>query len=63
VGFGIASASDVREATRHDDLAIVGSALVAAIHSAAPDLGADDDRRAARAAAEFVRELSKGLST
>jgi tryptophan synthase alpha chain len=63
VGFGIASPDDVRAATRHADLAIVGSALVAAIHSAAPDTGADGDRRAARAAAEFVRELSKGLPT
>jgi tryptophan synthase alpha chain len=63
VGFGIASASDVREATRHADLAIVGSALVAAIHDAAPGDGAQHDRRAAHTASEFLRELSKGLPT
>jgi tryptophan synthase alpha chain len=61
VGFGIASAFDVRAATRHADLAIVGSALVSAIHAAAPEPGREHDARAAAAAAGFLRELSKGL--
>ena len=62
VGFGISSGADVRAATRHADLAIVGSALVAAIHAAAPASGPEHDARAARAAGDFLRELSKGLS-
>jgi tryptophan synthase alpha chain len=62
VGFGIASAADVRAATRHADLAIVGSALVASIHAAAPEPSREHDARAAQAAADFLRELSKGLT-
>jgi tryptophan synthase alpha chain len=63
VGFGIASGSDVREATRHADIAIVGSAIVAAIHASAPERGVEHDRTAAQAATVFLRELSKGLPT
>jgi tryptophan synthase alpha chain len=62
VGFGIANSVDVREATKHADLAIVGSALVAAIHASAPEMGAEHDARAARTASEFMHELSKGLA-
>lgn len=58
VGFGISSAADVRASTQHADIAIVGTALVRAIHAA----GADD--AAAVAAAEsFVRELVTGLGS
>jgi tryptophan synthase alpha subunit len=43
----------VRAATRHAELAIVGSALVQELHAAADP---------ARAAREFITELQRGLS-
>lgn len=57
VGFGIATASHVREATRHADLAIVGTALVHHLH----DVGLRGENRAA-AAATMVRELRTGIA-
>ena len=54
VGFGIRSAEDVRQAVRHADLAIVGSALVARMHQA----GA----AAPEAAGAFLHELRQGLT-
>ena len=56
VGFGIDSAEKVRAAVRHADLAIVGSALVDAIHRAG-----SFPRDAVEAAASFVRDLEKGI--
>lgn len=53
VGFGIGSAADVRAATRHADLAIVGTALVQRAH----DAGAS----AVEVVGDFVRELTTGL--
>jgi len=60
VGFGIATAEDVRAAVEHADLAIVGSALVKRIHEA---LEANGGRPAvaAQAAEDFARELMKGI--
>jgi tryptophan synthase alpha chain len=58
VGFGISSAADVRAATQHADLAIVGTALVRAIHAAG-----GEDAAAVAAAESFVRELVTGLGT
>jgi tryptophan synthase alpha chain len=52
VGFGIDSATKVRAAVRHADLAIVGSALVEHVHRAG-----GDDAQAAEAAEQFVRAL------
>lgn len=57
VGFGIATAEHVRAATRHADLAIVGTALVRHLH----DVGVAGDNRAA-AARSFVENLVTGLS-
>lgn len=72
VGFGIGSAEQVRAATRHADLAIVGSALVQHIHTAtkraieeaieeAP--GNAPAQAAARAAQDFASELLRGIHT
>lgn len=58
VGFGISSAADVRAATEHADLAIVGTALVRAIFAA----GADD-AAAIAVADQFVRDLVTGLDS
>ncbi|MAF67325.1 MAG: tryptophan synthase subunit alpha [Planctomycetes bacterium] len=57
VGFGIATPADVRAATTHADLAIVGTALVRRLHrtEAAPDARAG-------AAAAFLAELQAGLA-
>lgn len=57
VGFGIATAEDVRQATRHADLAIVGTALVRHLHEAGQR---GEDR--ATAAASLVQELCTGLA-
>lgn len=54
VGFGIADAGSVRAATRHAELAIVGSALVRRMHEAGP-------ARAPAAAAAFLAALQEGL--
>jgi tryptophan synthase alpha chain len=56
VGFGIDSAEKVRAAVRHADLAIVGSALVDAIHRAG-----SHPRDVVEAAAFFIQDLKKGL--
>jgi tryptophan synthase alpha chain len=53
IGFGIRDAAQVRAATRHAELAIVGSALVEHLHNA---------REPVRAAREFVTELQRGLT-
>lgn len=55
VGFGIASAADVRAATAHADVAIVGTALVQRLHEAR-----SAGRDAAAAARDYVRELVSG---
>ncbi|MFN0009146.1 MAG: tryptophan synthase subunit alpha [Planctomycetota bacterium] len=60
VGFGIATAADVRAAVEHADLAIVGSALVQKIH-AAFEAGGRRPAAAAQAAEAFARELMKGI--
>ncbi|HVS19190.1 MAG TPA: tryptophan synthase subunit alpha, partial [Planctomycetota bacterium] len=52
VGFGLATPAQVRGVFEHADLAIVGSALVAALDEAPPDPGAR-----ARAAALFLTPL------
>jgi tryptophan synthase alpha subunit len=57
VGFGIATADHVRAATRHADLAIVGTALVRHLH----EVGISGENRAAAARA-FVENLVTGLS-
>lgn len=61
VGFGIATPEHVSAATKHADLAIVGSALVEHIHRAV--VGAPDRRleAASAAAQELVHSLSAGL--
>lgn len=60
VGFGIATAEDVRAAVEHADLAIVGSALVQRIHEAFV-AGGGRPAVAAQAAEDFARELMKGI--
>lgn len=57
VGFGIANAEHVRAATRHADLAIVGTALVRHLH----EVGVAGSDRAA-AARSFLENLVTGLS-
>lgn len=57
-GFGISTPEHVKQVTRFADAAIVGSAVVRRM-SEASSKGLD----AAGAAAEYVRELSAGLST
>ena len=56
VGFGIANAQHVEAATRHAELAIVGSALVRHLHETASQ-GGDP----AAAAARFLESLQQGL--
>ena len=58
VGFGIATAEQVREVTRVADGAIVGSALIRRL-TAAADQGVAGQVKATR---EFVAELAKGLT-
>jgi tryptophan synthase alpha chain len=53
-GFGISTADHVRAVVRHADAAIVGSALVRRMNEAGPG-------DAARAAADFSRQLAQGL--
>ena len=60
VGFGIATAADVRAAVEHADLAIVGSALVKRIHVAL-ESGGGRPAVAAQAAEDFARELMEGI--
>ena len=60
VGFGIATAEDVRAAVEHADLAIVGSALVQRIHEAF-EAGGGKPAAAAQAAEDFARELMEGI--
>ncbi len=65
VGFGIRSARQVAAVAEHAELAIVGSALVAAIHAEAAEAaasGGDATAAAAECARTFVRGLSPGLS-
>jgi tryptophan synthase alpha subunit len=57
VGFGIATADHVRAATRHADLAIVGTALVRHLH----EVGLSGGNRAVAARA-FLENLVTGLS-
>ena len=57
VGFGIGSAADVRAATAHADIAIVGTALVQRLHETRSS-GGD----AAATARDFVRALVSGLA-
>lgn len=57
-GFGISTAEQVKQVTRSADAAIVGSAVVRRMSEAA-----SKRMDAASAAAEYVRELSAGLST
>jgi tryptophan synthase alpha chain len=61
VGFGIADEHHVRAAVEHAELAIVGSALVDAIHRASSGAAHDRPARAAAAAHDFLRRLSRGL--
>lgn len=61
VGFGIATSEHVSAATKHADVAIVGSALVEHVHQA---VVAAPDRRieaASAAATELVHSLATGL--
>lgn len=58
VGFGLRTSEDVRAATRSADLAIVGSALVERAAAARAHGGPE---AAARAAAEYLADLSQGL--
>jgi len=57
VGFGIASADDVRAATAHADVAIVGTALVQKMHEARAS-----GRDAAAVARAAVRELVSSIA-
>ncbi len=60
VGFGIRSKEQVAAVSQHAELAIVGSALVAAIDAAATaaaDVGADPTEAAAQCASEFLLGL------
>ncbi|KAA3613464.1 MAG: tryptophan synthase subunit alpha [Planctomycetota bacterium] len=61
VGFGVAAAKDVSEATRHADLAIVGTALTARMHKAASE-NQDFLSASVHAAGSFVRDLLRGLA-
>jgi tryptophan synthase alpha chain len=63
VGFGIATREHVAAATRHADLAIVGSALVERVHAAVAHATIDRERAAAAAARAFVVELARGLAS
>ncbi|MEM9803189.1 MAG: tryptophan synthase subunit alpha [Planctomycetota bacterium] len=57
VGFGIRSAEQVTAVAEHAELAIVGSALVAAIHEAATAADGDSTEAAVRCATEFMESL------
>ncbi len=59
VGFGIRNAEQVRALAPHAELAIIGSALVDAIHHA--HAACSDAGRAQRAAAECAAEFLNGL--
>ncbi len=54
VGFGIRSADDIRAATLHADLAIVGTAMVEKLHAST---------NPAQTASDFFAELQLGLSS
>jgi tryptophan synthase alpha chain len=60
VGFGLSTAEQVAAVTRHADLAIVGSAYVARLHRAFTDAGRSPEA-AAEEAANYLRELARGL--
>ena len=53
VGFGIRTREDIRAATQHADIAIVGTAMVEKLHASA---------NPAEAASEFYSELELGLN-
>jgi len=57
VGFGIATAADVKEATRHAELAIVGTAFVRHLHQQA-QAGVDPAQAAAAKTRELLSEIS-----
>jgi tryptophan synthase alpha chain len=61
VGFGITNAEQVAAATKHADIAIVGSALVEHIHQAVSRARNGRPEAAADATRSFVAGLSKGL--
>lgn len=62
LGFGIATAEQVRLALEHAELAIVGSALVERVHEAcAAAPAALACSAAARAAGDFLRALQRGV--
>lgn len=65
LGFGIRGPEQVAAVTRHADLAIVGSALVQAMHEAGQEEpnGARRASRISTRAAEYVAELRRGLSS
>ena len=62
VGFGIATAEGVAAATRHADLAIVGSALVEHVHRAASTEPSRHAAAAAEAAGTFIDRLARGIA-
>lgn len=53
VGFGIRTADDIRSATIHADLAVVGTALVEKLHRS---------NDSAKTAFDFLKELQSGLN-
>ncbi len=62
VGFGITNAEQVAIATKHADIAIVGSALVEHIHQAVASTHASRPEAAAAATRAFLASLSKGIA-
>ena len=62
VGFGIASAQQVRQVTAAADGAIVGSAIVRRLARYRSATGANDPQAAAAEVEEFVAELASGLA-
>jgi tryptophan synthase alpha chain len=62
VGFGITNAEQVAAATRHADIAIVGSALVEHIHQAVRAARVGRPEAAADAARAFLAGLAKGIA-
>lgn len=61
VGFGITNAEQVTAATKHADIAIVGSALVEHIHRAVSTAHEDRPQAAADATRSFLAALSHGI--
>ncbi|MFT5734886.1 MAG: tryptophan synthase alpha chain, partial [Planctomycetota bacterium] len=60
VGFGIRTAAQVAAVSEHAELAIVGSALVAAIHEAGSTSAGDPTASAVEAACRFMASLTAG---